>query len=187
MTTSMSPEIVRQEVAFAGDAPEPQADTPPSTSMLDHTVERATKILYQNTSRRGVLARLGKGVLGILGLQAAALLPLDRTVPEAEASNHLCSDTKYCNMYGARCDCCGGNTGGCICPYGTTVGSFWWGCCGGNYVRYYDCCGGNVTCNCTWCNRTNAPSRTPNSHWIDWCSGSGTYRCTVACWAGEGC
>lgn len=159
----------------------PEAET--QRNSLDGATKKASKSLYERTSRRSFLSWLAKGVIALVGAEVATLLPIDRSVPEAEA-HHTCSYWKYCNFYGYICTCCGGND--CVCPYGTTPGSYWWGCCSGQYVQYWDCCGGSACGQCS-CNNTNPPNRYPNTHFNLWCGGVSGYVCTTACATGESC
>lgn len=152
----------------------------PQANAVDRTVENVLDRFSQSVSRRGMIARLGKVVLGGLGLSVATqILPVDRRVARADVS---CSDWRLCNMCGNQCDCCNGDAKGIGgCPDCATVGSFWTGCCcnpndnRAYTIRYWDCMKGSCTnakvdqChNCTSCS-----NGCPQPVW-----GSGTYVCT---------
>lgn len=149
---------------------------------VDRIVERGTRALYYGLPRRSFLAKVGKLLLAATGAQIVTLLPVDRTTPNASAS-HNCNSWYYCNSNAPRlCSCCVGGSN-CLCPYGTTSGSYWWGCCNnGSGTRYWvamiDCCytgsGSNIECSNKNCSCIN--SQEPN-----WCGSAGAYYCTTAC------
>jgi hypothetical protein len=131
--------------------------------------------LTQRSSRRGLLARCGKLVLAALGVTLVQTLPVDRTVPNAEAAS--CYDWSLCGLYGRTCDCCNGGSPLNYCPYGSQWFSYWQSCCY-NYpnnisfwVYYWDCCNSPVNCySCSYCaNNFQQPA---------WCGG-GVYTCTA--------
>jgi hypothetical protein len=164
-----------------------------SQNHFDELSSRLLGVLSQRSSRRGVLARLGKVALSMLGVSLLPNLPLDRLF-DVEAQSG-CSALELCGIYGAICntgssDCCNGGVGSSGCPSCTSRGYFAWtkcclsGECGtpGYYVEYWDCCGGTdadaYNCYGTFCrNNTTQPQ---------WCSG-GAYRCTVAVVTYEPC
>lgn len=134
----------------------------------------------QRTSRRGMLAWVGRGVLAATGAAIVSALPANRLIQVAEAS-HSCSWYELCGLYGRICDCCNGGGLG-SCPSGSTAATSWWQkCCKDpldntwQRYRYVDCCGGSANCSsCRWCeNIVQQPA---------WCSG---YKCTKIVWAGE--
>lgn len=116
-----------------------------TTALLDTFVEKFLRERGRTISRRGILARLGKFSLGILGVSLLPNLPLDRTfVVEAQGD---CCYWPLCGINGYLCSP-GGATGN-SCPSGTTVGPTYWSkCCtngelcgeGGTTVDYWDCC-----------------------------------------------
>jgi methylamine dehydrogenase light chain len=128
-----------------------------AANFLDHFAQRI--------SRRGVVARIGKLTLGIMGMSLVPSLPLDRTFTvEATGGSGLdCGDWRLCGMCGSFCarrtSCCGGGTGGdmFICPGCTQREQFWFKCCTdpcdpGNrrLINYHDCCGAtNASVGCT--------------------------------------
>jgi methylamine dehydrogenase light chain len=117
-------------------------------SLIDHTIETATRKLAMLSSRRGVLSLLGRLAVGAA---LAPLLPIDRTFGRASTDPHQmdaskCDYWKYCAMDGQLCSCCGGT--GSQCPPGTQVSKVSWvGTChngkdGKDYlISYMDCCG----------------------------------------------
>lgn len=153
----------------------------PLSPRVDRIVERGTRALYEGLPRRGFLTTLGKLVLIATGVQVVPLLPVDRTTPTVSA-NHDCNTWYYCNSNAPRlCSCCVGGSD-CTCPYGTNVGSYWWGCCNnGSGTRYwvamYDCCYTDISQ--VQCSNPNC--RCVNSSEPNWCGGAGTYYCTTAC------
>lgn len=156
-------------------------------SKFDIAAGRFLDGFAQRVSRRGILARLGKFALTLLGLTLVPNLPLNRVcVVEAQnPSGASCdSDWRLCGIYGNLCKaCCGGSASKTSCPSCTTRGSSWSRCCrdpNGNckWVSYFDCCGGGsdaANCKGTWC-QGNCGGSEPN-----WCGGAGgnVYRCTI--------
>ena len=161
----------------------------PQESLFDDAAARMLDGFAQRVSRRGVLARLGKLALGLMGLTFVPTLPLDRTFI-AEAQSVGCGDWQLCGICGRLCaSCCGGGGSLTACPSCTKRGHFGW-CkccldCNGRWVmfEYWDCCGdeaGAADCEGTTCNNNCSPSI------IEWCRDPmnpmrslGTYRCTV--------
>ncbi len=152
---------------------------------FDALSRRLLESLSQRSSRRGILAKLGKIALGALGVSLLPNLPLDRLF-KMEAQTE-CSPLELCGIYGAICNtgssnCCNGQVGASGCPSCTTRGYFAWtkccptgGCVDGFYVEYWDCCGG-TDAQAAGCYGTFCENNTPQPQW---CSG-GAYRCTVA-------
>ena len=112
---------------------------------LDSFVEKFLRERSQTISRRGVLAKLGKFSLGVLGVSLLPSLPLDRTF-DASAQGACCA-WHLCGINGFLCNPGGAN--GTSCPTGTSRGPTAWSkCCtneemcggGGNTVTYWDCC-----------------------------------------------
>lgn len=156
--------------------------------------EQACRSLYEGTSRRGLLAWLGKALIAAAGVTVVKVLPVDRTVDTVEASNHDCSSWLYCNCNCPRlCSCCvGGNN--CMCPYGTLPSGSWFGCCRNpsgqlRLLEYADCCRSltSVQCQNPNCSCTNPPGnqRCPPgfncNRLANWCSGGRPYYCTTVC------
>lgn len=157
-------------------------------SGLDRSMSRALGHFGQLTSRRGVLAALGKITLSLVGAGIAwEVLPVNRTVAEATS----CSDWQLCGLTGYTCDCCNSGNGLGSCPpngwfCSGFVGSYWASCCCDtgpvvcHYVAYHDCCDCCVSCGCTWCfNHGSTPT---------WCQRpdgtQGNYCCTaVTVWS----
>lgn len=116
----------------------------PTPSRLDVAVEQFLSARGQGMSRRGILARLTKLSLGLLGVSLLPSLPIDRTFT-AEAQG-ACCDWKLCGINGALCN--PGGAGATSCPSGTSRGGAWSKCCndtsvcpsGGKTVSYWDCC-----------------------------------------------
>jgi methylamine dehydrogenase light chain len=161
---------------------------------FDHHLEIAARRLAMMTSRRSVLTRIGKMMLGAAVL--APLLPIDRThralaasvVDENEMDPLKCTYWKHCALDGMLCACCGGS--GHECPPGTSVSSVSWvGTCHNgmdkkNYlVSYTDCCGrsscGECMCNSNVGERPGYVMGRHND--INWCvaNADSAYHCTV--------
>ena len=149
---------------------------------LDRLFENSSRSLARHTSRRSVLATLGKI---LTGAALVPLLPIDRsskahaadgngtapteskpttqgktptTAPKKPTDDPLsCDYWKYCAVDGFLCSCCGGSSNSC--PPGTAPSPITWiGTChnpvdGRDYiVSYNDCCGKTSCGNCE-CNR----------------------------------
>jgi methylamine dehydrogenase light chain len=161
-------------------------------SLLDQTVEKATRKLARLSSRRGVLSVLGKLMVGAAVMP---LLPIDRTYgqtgtnPQQTADASKCDYWKYCAMDGQLCSCCGGS--GSECPPGTEVSKVSWvGTClnahdGKNYlVSYSDCCGrsscGQCYCSANVHERPGYEMAVHND--VNWCmaNSQASYHCTVS-------
>jgi methylamine dehydrogenase light chain len=149
---------------------------------LDRLFEHSSRSLARCTSRRSLLATLGKILTGVA---LVPLLPVDRSsrALAAEGKEHTsakasrtaaqaetaatkkarsedpmsCEYWKYCAVDGFLCSCCGGSANSC--PPGTAPSPITWiGTChnpadGRDYiVSYNDCCGKTSCGNCE-CNR----------------------------------
>lgn len=155
---------------------------------IDEQATRLTRHFAERTSRRGVLAWVGRWGLAVLGVTTFEILPIGPADVVEAASE--CNDRINRGMCSWPCDCRGG--GQTSCPSGSNpaqgAGSFWTACCqtGGSIylIQYQDCCyyepSGNCCQNC--CPKcaskcANGPSQ-PN-----WCGSFGGYncvRCTMA-------
>jgi methylamine dehydrogenase light chain len=160
-------------------------------SLIDQTIESATRRLAMLTSRRGVLSLLGKLAVGAA---LAPLLPIDRTFGRSSTDPHQmdaskCDYWKYCAMDGQLCSCCGGT--GSQCPPGTQVSKVSWvGTCrngkdGKDYlISYMDCCG-RSSCGQCYCsaNQHERPGYEMGVHNdINWCMANSetAYHCTLS-------
>jgi methylamine dehydrogenase light chain len=152
-------------------------------SVFDKQFEAGSRQLAMLTSRRGLLSRIGKIVLGAALL--APMLPIDRAfgqqkrAKESHADDeNQCDYWKYCSLDGMRCACCGGSQS--QCPPGTTVSKVSWvGTCenkmdGKHYlIKYADCCG-KSSCGQCYCgaNERDRPGyRMGTYNDINWCMG----------------
>ncbi len=168
---------------------------------FDAVTSRVLSGFAQRVSRRSMIARLGRLAIGLAGVSAVPLLPLDRIVPEVEAQGGWgsgCKKWQLCGIWGRLCTNCGCRceTGPAAteCPSCTYRGHYWASCCNvrdsaGNptpswmTVKYVDCCGqrgsqSNANClNGQFCqgNGVDPPQAQPN-----WCQGAPntTYICT---------
>jgi hypothetical protein len=113
-----------------------RARGPTEVSEMDHELDResvdsqAARLLTvwgQRSSRRGLLAIVGKFALRLDRLSMLPLLPVDR-VFAAVADCAL--DWRLCGMWGRFCkDCCNQTASLYNCPTCTLQGSFWSFCC----------------------------------------------------------
>jgi hypothetical protein len=158
---------------------------------LDEKVSQYLQESSFKTSRRGVVAKLSKLVLGLVGVSVVSGLPIDREVV-VSAQGPNCSDWDFCGMCGWFCSgsssCCPSSSqhGSTLaCPGCTTQGGSWTLCCFnpdecegvGHLISYYDCCGGSTgdTSSCQGASCCNSPTYTlPTAP--SWCS---PYRCTI--------
>jgi methylamine dehydrogenase light chain len=175
---------------------------------IDDLFEQSARSLARRTSRRSLLAVLGKV---LTGAALFPLLPVDRTfrataaetgaggnlvTPHAKSEGESptedpknCAYWKYCAIDGYLCSCCGGSANSC--PPGTTPSPITWiGTCHNptddrDYiVSYNDCCG-KVSCSNCECNRNEhekpmyRPSRNND---LNWCmaNADSNYHCSVS-------
>jgi methylamine dehydrogenase light chain len=173
---------------------------------IDRLFEQSARSLAQRTSRRSVLAGLGRLMLGTALLP---LLPIDRSSrasadePRAAAGRaesgapgkaaldnpESCEYWKYCAIDGFLCSCCGGSSHSC--PPGTSPSPITWiGTCrnpsdGRDYiVSYNDCCGKASCGNCE-CNRNEREKpmyRLSRNNDVNWCmaNAEADYHCSVS-------
>ena len=172
----------------------------PLFDFLDRVAERRTRAIAQRSSRRSLLAGVGRML--VASAFALPVLPFDRTSQAHAAGGHGggggkkrapgehdCDYWRYCSVDGFLCSCCGGSA--TSCPPGTEVSKVsWLGTCFNptdrkHYlVNYFDCCG-RVSCNRCFCN-TNSGDR-PGYRLgvhndVNWCmaSDSSVYHCTLS-------
>jgi amicyanin-dependent methylamine dehydrogenase small subunit len=164
-------------------------------SSFDENFEATARRLAMLTSRRSVLSRIDKMLLGAAVL--APILPIDRTslayasdvIDENEMDPDKCAYWKHCALDGMLCSCCGGS--GHECPPGTQVSKVSWvGTCQNgkdkkNYlVSYTDCCGrsacGECLCNSNVGERPGYLMGRHND--LNWCAANTetAYNCTVS-------
>jgi methylamine dehydrogenase light chain len=174
---------------------------------IDRMFENSSRSLAQRTSRRSVLATLGRILTGAALLP---LLPIDRSsgAQAAEAGTGAAADApkeahkssaidnpesceywKYCAIDGFLCSCCGGSSHSC--PPGTAPSPITWiGTCrnptdGRDYiVSYNDCCGKTSCGNCE-CNRNEREKpmyRLSRNNDVNWCmaNADANYHCSVS-------
>ncbi|MGH8137931.1 MAG: methylamine dehydrogenase light chain [Steroidobacteraceae bacterium] len=161
---------------------------------LDRVFENSARSLAKRTSRRSLLASLGRMLTGVALLP---LLPIDRTArAQAPQQPHpagndpaSCDYWKYCAIDGFLCACCGGTS--TSCPPGTQPSPITWiGTChnpsdGRDYiVSYNDCCG-KVSCGNCFCNRNENEKpmyRLSRNNDVNWCMANteSDYHCSVS-------
>jgi len=150
---------------------------------FDRLFENSSRSLARHTSRRSLLASLGRM---LTGAALVPLLPIDRAfrAQAAEAPSpsdapkdkapadsrksaaadkpgtqnpESCDYWKYCAIDGFLCSCCGGTTNSC--PPGTAPSPITWiGTChnpadGRDYIVSYNDCCGKTSCGNCECNR----------------------------------
>jgi methylamine dehydrogenase light chain len=176
---------------------------------IDRLFEHSSRALARHTSRRSLLATLGKI---LTGAALVPLLPIDRSFraeaadggtsgahkPPANgtANNKKATDDplscdywKYCAVDGFLCSCCGGSANSC--PPGTAPSPITWiGTCHNpadsrDYiVSYNDCCGKTSCGNCE-CNRNEREKpmyRPSRNNDLNWCmaNADSNYHCSVS-------
>ncbi|EED36772.1 aralkylamine dehydrogenase light chain [Luminiphilus syltensis NOR5-1B] len=162
-------------------------------SLLDRIFEKQARQVAQQSSRRGMLKKLGGA---LVGAAAVPLLPVARAdnhaapaKPVEEGDDTSCDYWRYCAIDGFLCSCCGGSAN--TCPPGTEMSPVTWiGTChnpadGRNYViSYNDCCGksGCGACLCMRDEGDRPPYRPDKTNDINWCLGtsSASYHCSTA-------
>jgi methylamine dehydrogenase light chain len=173
---------------------------------IDHLFENSSRSLARHTSRRSLLATLGKL---LTGAALIPLLPVDRSAraeaaeaapnpakSPAKGAAHPATDDplsceywKYCAVDGFLCSCCGGSSNSC--PPGTAPSPITWiGTCHNpgddrDYiVSYNDCCGKASCGNCE-CNRNEREKpmyRPSRNNDLNWCmaNADSNYHCSVS-------
>jgi len=163
---------------------------------LDRVFENSTRALAKRTSRRSLLATLGRMLTGAALLP---LLPIERGARAATAeggqtpapgdASQACEYWKYCAIDGYLCSCCGGSSSSC--PPGTQPSPITWiGTCHNpadkrDYiVSYNDCCG-KVSCGNCFCNRNEGERpmyRLSRNNDVNWCMANteSDYHCSVS-------
>ncbi len=159
---------------------------------LDRYVERASRRVAQQSSRRGLLKGLG---FLLVGSAAVPLLPVARAAEETNAMDedpgdpNQCDYWRYCAIDGFLCSCCGGTKS--ACPPGTEMSPITWiGTCrnpadGKNYIISYNDCCGKSSCGACLCTRNESDTpiyRPQTANDINWCLGtkSSVYHCSTA-------
>lgn len=172
---------------------------------IDRLFEHSSRSLARHTSRRSLLAMLGKI---LTGAALVPLLPIDRSsrahaasgahaAPATEAPHNKkatddpqsCDYWKYCAVDGFLCSCCGGTANSCA-PGTAPSPISWIGTChnptdGRDYiVSYNDCCGKTSCGNCE-CNRNEGEKpmyRPSRNNDLNWCmaNADSNYHCTVS-------
>jgi methylamine dehydrogenase light chain len=159
---------------------------------LDRLVESSSRQLARHSSRRSLLATLGRM---LVGAAIIPLLPVDRSARAAEKTApasqdpQSCDYWRYCAIDGFLCACCGGTS--TSCPPGTAASPITWiGTCHNpadqrDYiVSYNDCCGKTSCGNCT-CNRNEQEKpmyRPSRNNDLNWCmaNADSNYHCSVS-------
>jgi methylamine dehydrogenase light chain len=163
---------------------------------LDRLLERSSRTLAQRSSRRSLLATLGKM---LMGTALVPLLPVDRSsraaqlplepVSKGAQDPMSCEYWRYCAIDGFLCSCCGGSA--TSCPPGTAPSPITWiGTCHNptdrrDYiVSYNDCCGKTSCGNCA-CNRNEREKpmyRPSRNNDLNWCmaNADSNYHCSVS-------
>ena len=162
---------------------------------LDRAFEKSARSLAKRTSRRSLLASLGRMLTGAALLP---LLPIDRTaraqsaaspVAKPTADEQNCDYWKHCAIDGFLCACCGGTS--TSCPPGTQPSPITWiGTChnpgdGRNYIISYNDCCGKVSCGDCFCNRNEAEKpmyRLSRNNDVNWCMANteSNYHCSLS-------
>jgi hypothetical protein len=145
-------------------------------------------------SRRSMLARIGRVVLGLSGLSLIPLLPVDRRFAVSAATG--CS-WETCGMCGYLCvtasTCCSGTGGYAKCPTcsGMATEASWGkccypctnSCCTGTMFSYSDCCTTNSAnasqCKGTPCQKACYPD------FPAYCVSKPYYACTIVTTGGS--
>ena len=164
-------------------------DREPDGEQFDQRTARFLTNWGQRSSRRGILAAVGKFALRLAGLSILPLLPVDRAFA---AVGNCSGDWRLCGIFGWFCkDCCNDTASLFACPSCTNVGSSWSACCCSYQscttscylMSYTDCCGTKSGFTDTQTEACQDPNGECFNNPIPqpvWCgTGTGTYRCTV--------
>lgn len=169
---------------------------------FDDLGEKLTRKVAHSSSRRSVLAKMGKLLVGsafimpVLPVARGAAAqpkspntdPMDPNNPTDEDLS-TCEYWRYCGVDGFLCHCCGGTDSSC--PPGSDFSQVAWvGTChnpadGKDYmVSYHDCCGktacGRCSCATQYQERPGYEFFRHND--VNWCMGDRNlvYHCTVS-------
>jgi methylamine dehydrogenase light chain len=171
---------------------------------LDRLFENSARSLAKRTSRRSLLASVGRL---LTGAALIPLLPIDRTAradtspPHPATGAHSdalahpaagekdCEYWRYCAIDGFLCSCCGGTSHSC--PPGTQPSPITWiGTCHNpgdqrDYIISYNDCCGKVSCGQCLCNRNEGEKpmyRLSRNNDVNWCMANteADYHCSVA-------
>jgi hypothetical protein len=143
-------------------------------SFIDGFVEDFSRHVAGGSTRRSLLGRSTKLLLGLLGIK---VLPLRLVDARTTASGSNCSNAQYCGIHGIPCASCttGSDT---ACPTGSTQGTdYWSACCETNEYEYYDCCARTNNPHLCGSECIGADDCDPGG--TAWCS-VGKYWCTLA-------
>jgi len=170
-------------------------------SWLDNFAEQFSRGVAHRSSRRSLLTRLGKVMVGTA--LTLPVLPLARAqrndgnsgnngLDPGQATDgqiHSCDYWRYCALDGFLCSCCGGSA--TSCPPGTEASPVSWiGTChnphdGKDYlISYRDCCG-KTACGRCYCN-TQERERPGYQFYlhndVNWCMANenSTFHCTTS-------
>nr|WP_314359955.1 methylamine dehydrogenase light chain [uncultured Achromobacter sp.] len=158
---------------------------------LDKWGERATRSVAHATSRRSVLNRISKLLVGTAFL--VPVLPVARSAPAAakkpQTDDTACDYWRYCAVDGFLCSCCGGSM--TSCPPGTSPSAVSWvGTChnpldGKDYlISYNDCCGKTACgkCMCAAAERERPGYQMFLHNDVNWCMSneSSIFHCTTS-------
>ncbi|MGE8656865.1 MAG: methylamine dehydrogenase light chain [Achromobacter sp.] len=158
---------------------------------LDKLGERAARSVAHTTSRRSVLNRIGRVLVGTAFL--VPVLPVARAAPAAagkpQTDETACDYWRYCAVDGFLCSCCGGSM--TSCPPGTSPSAVSWvGTChnpldGKDYlISYNDCCGKTACgkCMCASAERERPGYQMFLHNDVNWCMSneSSIFHCTTS-------
>ena len=158
---------------------------------FDGISETVVRVIARRTSRRNLLAALGRT---LLGTSVIPLLPVARAADSLSDSDPAgnpreCEYWRYCAIDGFLCSCCGGSYN--TCPPGTEMSPITWiGTCrnpedGKDYIISYNDCCGKSSCGRCLCTRNEGsrPMHTPFlSNEYNWCLGTSSqaYHCSTS-------